>query len=283
MALHKYAHPYTDDSFETLMAFAAGFEEHISAYEGLIKAVSLERGIKHAVAIAVDEWGIIYIPEELRREVPIIVTVDESGRAQLPAEEKVPPRPRRKNSVGMEQALLTALHLNTFIRHARSVRMANCTSMPTPACLSFPEPESIVLRQAIYFPFELYSRTCGQLALDVFHDGDTFSGAYKGMAYSGIRTLDVSATLDTARKQLVIYAVNQSPDKAMETTVSLDSGVFNGKIKASIVNGPDIKAANTLEKPDNVGVHETVLKAAGKTLTITFEPHSVTVLVCPVG
>ena len=282
MALHKYAHPYTDDSFETLMAFAAGFEEHIRAYEGIIKAVCLERGINHAVNIAVDEWGIIYIPEELRREAPITVTLDESGYAQAQAE-KAPPRPRRKNIVGLEQALLTALHLNTFIRHARTVRLANCTSMPTPACLSFPEPESIVLRQAIYFPFELYSRTCGQLALDVFRDGDTFSGAYKGRAYAGIRTLDVAATLDTARKQLVIYAVNRSPDKAMETTISLDAGVFTGKVKASIVNGPDNKAANTPEKPDNVGVHETILKTAGKTLTTTFEPHSVTVLVCPVG
>ena len=283
MALHRYAHPYTDDSFETLMAFAAGFEEHINAYEGLIKAVSLERGIKHNVGIAVDEWGIIYIPEELRQEAPITVTMDESGRAQLPAEEKAPARPRRKNSIGLEQALLTALHLNTFIRHARSVRLANCTSMPTPACLSFPEPESIVLRQAIYFPFELYSRTCGQLALDVFRDGDTFSGAYKGRGYTGIRTLDVSATLDAERKQLVIYAVNQSQDKAMETTISLDAGAFAGNIKVSIINGPDIKASNTPEKPDKVGVHEADLKASGKSFTTTFEPHSVTVLVCPVS
>ena len=53
MALHKYAHPYTDDSFETLMAFAAGFEEHLRAYEGIIKAVSLERGINHAV---ISQW-----------------------------------------------------------------------------------------------------------------------------------------------------------------------------------------------------------------------------------
>ena len=82
---------------------------------------------------------------------------------------------------------------------------------------------------------------------------------------------------------MVVYAVNQSPDKDMETTISLDVGVFTGNIKVSIVNGPDIKASNTPEKPDNVGIHKTTLKAAGKTLTTTFEPHSVTVLVCPVG
>jgi alpha-N-arabinofuranosidase len=283
MALHKYAHPYTDDPYETLTAFAAGFEEHLSAYEGLIRAVSLERGIKHAVNIAVDEWGIIRIPAELRTPAPIEVNADRAGQPHLPAAGKEIPRKKGRTTITMEDAILTALHLNTFIRHARCVRMANCTSMPTPACLSFPNPESRVLRQSIYFPFELYSRTCGQQALDVLWYGDTFSAQYKDRAYTGLRTLDVSATLDETRKQLVVYAVNQSRDKAMETTISLSEGAFAGNVKAMAVNGPDIKSENTPEKPDEVGVRETVLKTADKTLTTTFEPHSVTVMVCPVG
>ena len=282
MSLHKYAHPYTDDSFETLMAFAAGYEEHLSAYEGLIRAVSLERGIRHAVNIAVDEWGIIRMPAELRSDTPIDVTVDASGTAHLPTAEKERLRPGRRTIIGLEDALLTALHLNTFIRHAYSVRLANYTSMPTPACLSFPNPESRVLLQSVYYPFELYSRTCGQQALDVFWQGDTFSGTYKDRAYSGIRTLDVSATLDAARKQLIVNVVNQSRDKAMEATISLDSGAFAGNVKVSVVNGPDIKAENTAEKPDRVGIHETVVNTSGKSFTTTFEPHSVTVLECAI-
>jgi alpha-L-arabinofuranosidase len=69
----------------------------------------------------------------------------------------------------------------------------------------------------------------------------------------------------------------------METTISLSEGAFAGNVKAMAVNGPDIKSENTPEKPDEVGVRETVLKTADKTLTTTFEPHSVTVMVCPVG
>jgi alpha-N-arabinofuranosidase len=209
--------------------------------------------------------------------------MDEFSGAHLPAAEKEKLHPKRKTVIGLEQALLTALHLNTFIRHAHSVRLANFTSMPTPACLSFPNPESRVLLQSVYFPFDLYSRTCGQLALDVFWYGDTFSGTYKDRAYSGIRMLNVSATLDESRRQLVVYAVNQSRDKALETTISLASGAFTGNVKISVVNGPDIKAENTAEKPHQVGVHETTLKASGKSLTIVFEPHSVTAMVCPVS
>ena len=47
MAFHRYAHPTMDDPFETYMAFATSYDEHLTAYEGLIRAVSLERGIKH--------------------------------------------------------------------------------------------------------------------------------------------------------------------------------------------------------------------------------------------
>ena len=53
--------------------------------------------------------------------------------------------------------------------------------------------------------------------LDIFYSGDTFSGTYLGRIYKGIRTLDVTATLDESHKQLVVYGVNQSKDKAMET------------------------------------------------------------------
>ena len=88
-----------------------------------------------------------------------------------------------------------------------------------------------MLLKTIFYPFELYSRTCGQLALDVFWYGETFSGTYKNRAYTGIRTLDVAATLDESRKQLVVYVVNQSEEEAMETTISLASGQFSRKCR----------------------------------------------------
>ena len=98
-----------------------------------------------------------------------------------------------------------------------------------------------------------------------------------------MRTLDVAATLDKSNKQLVVYVVNQSKEKAMETTISLASGQFNGFVRSSVVNGPDIKAENTEEKPNQVGVREAAFKASGKSFTFTFEPHSVTALVCSVN
>ena len=284
MALHKYAHPYYDDPFETYMAFAESFNEHLSAYEGLIRAVSLERGINHAISIAVDEWGNSPVPADLDSEVPISVARDEWGVMRLAANGGNGFRRRDRWNVNLEDALVEALHLNTFIRHAYSVRMANLPSMPFPAIgINLIRLDGPVLLQPTFYPFELYSRTCGQLALDVFWYGDTFSGTYKNRAYSGIRTLDVAATLDKARQQLVVYVVNQSKEKAMETSIVLTSGQFTGNVKVSVINGPDIKAENTDDKPDQVGVRENTLQGSGKSFTYIFEPHSVTTLVCTVN
>jgi alpha-L-arabinofuranosidase len=143
--------------------------------------------------------------------------------------------------------------------------------------------DSPVVLQSLFYPSEIYTRTCGQLALDVFWYGDTFSGTYEDRRYSGIRTLDVAATLNNTHNQLVVYVVNQSKDEAMETTISLASGEFADNVKVSIINGPDIKSENTIEKPNQVGVKETDLKVSGKSFAYTFEPHSVTALVCSVN
>jgi alpha-N-arabinofuranosidase len=279
MAIHRYAHTYYDDPHETYMAFGEDFNERLTAYEGLIRAVSLERGIKHAIAIAVDEWGLSPLPAGMDKIDPISLTRDESGVMRLSGSGRDAPRDRGRRISNLEDALITGLYLNAFIRHAYSVRMAN----HTPGIgRNLTRPDSLPVLPTGFYPFELYSRTCGQLALDVFWYGDTFSGTFKKRAYTGIRTLDVAATLDESRKQLVVYVVNQSKEEAMETTISLTSGEFTGNVKVSLINGPDIKAENTEEKPNQVVTLEATTKASGKSFNFTFEPHSVTALVCAV-
>jgi len=266
ISIHRYAHPDSDVSFETYMAFAQEFNERLSAYEGLIRAVSLERGIKHHIGMAVDEWGVYRRPaaHNVGKTIP--------GK-----------RASGLNEKNLEDTLVVGLCLNAFIRHSYSVRMANYPPMPMGIGINAARPNGPVLLTAAFYPFELYSHTCGQLALDVFWHGETFSGGYGNRAYSGIRNLDVAATLDAGRKQLVVYVVNQSKDRAMETTITLTSGQFTGNVKISVVNGPDVKSENTIEKPNEVGTNKSDLTVSGKSFTYIFEPHSVTALVCAVN
>jgi alpha-L-arabinofuranosidase len=54
-------------------------------------------------------------------------------------------------------------------------------------------------------------------------------------------------------------------------------------VRVSVINGPDIKSGNTVEKPDQVGIKNNVLNITGKSFTFTFEPHSVTAMICAVS
>jgi alpha-N-arabinofuranosidase len=177
----------------------------------------------------------------------------------------------------LEDALATGIQLNAFIRHARSVKMANIAQIVNVIAPIFTRPDGLV-RQTIFYPFELYSRTCGNLALDPWWEGDTFSGG----AYRGVRILDVSASLEENKKRLTVYVINRSRTKEMETVLQLAAGGFQGMISAHTVNGPGIKAENTFASPDKVKTRETTLTAAGREVNYTFEPHSVTALVCDI-
>lgn len=245
MGLHWYVGNREDD-FAAYMATSELIEDRLTAYEGLIHAMRLERGLKRPVYIAVDEWNVWY------RTFGNSNTLEEI--------------------YNLEDALVVAMHLNAFIRHAHSVKMANIAQIVNVIAPIFTRPDGLVL-QTIFYPFELYSRTCGPVALDIYWQGDTFS--------EGVRLLDVAATLDPAQKQLVLYVINRSKDDSIQAEVILDAGSFSGPAQAQIVNGPDIKAENTFDTPDLVKIHQASVPAGGKTLTYEFEPHSVTSLICP--
>ncbi len=253
MALHWYVgNPHND--FHAYMAVSELFDQRLNSYEGIIRALCLERNIRHPIPIAVDEWNVWYRTHRKYGGVP--------------SENKL------EEIYNLEDALVVAMHFNTFIRHARSVRMANIAQIVNVIAPIFTSPDDMVL-QTIFYPFELYSSTCGQIALDVWWQGETFDGG----EYSGVRTLDVSATIDESYRQLVLYVVNRSLSEAMETQILLTSGNFDGNIRALTINGPDIKSENTFNTPNMVVTKEEAHAAKGQSTTFAFEPHSVTALV----
>lgn len=255
LSIHWYVGNQNDD-FATYMATSEIVEERLHSFEGLIRALRFQQKVRHPIGLAVDEWNVWY------RTTPT-PGPDFNGLEEV---------------YNLEDALVIALQLNAFIRHAASVRMANLAQVVNVIAPIVTRPDGLLL-QPIFYPFELYSRTCGSTALDVFWQGETFSAP----EHKGLRVLDAAATLNEAGDSISLYVVNRSESDAMETTISLESGTFAGQAQAFVVNGPDIKAENSFAQPDRVGVSDQTVRAEGKTLTYTFEPHSVTVLVCPIA
>jgi alpha-N-arabinofuranosidase len=252
IALHWYVDNLTHD-FPAFMALSELFEGRLSAYEGLVRALRLERGIKRPIYLAVDEWNVWHR-----------VQMDMGGH----------------NAVvyNLEDALVVAMHLNAFIRHAPMVRMANIAQIVNVLAPIFTRTDGLVL-QTIFYPFELYSALCGTTAVNVHWAGDTFSAGDQ----AGIRTLDVTATLDPMQNRLVLFVINRSEHQAAETQVVLSSGQFAGAAQVRVVNGPNIKSENTFEHPEQVITKESEIQPQATRLTVNFEPHSITALICPIA
>lgn len=249
MAIHWYVGNREDD-FARYMALSELFEDRLTAAEGLVNAMRVCRKIAHPVHLAVDEWNVWY---------------------------RTRGDDRLEEVYNLEDALVVALQMNAFIRHARSVKMANLAQVVNVIAPMMTFEDGLVL-QTTFHPFETYSRRAGPVALDAHWEGDTFQGG----DHAGVRVLDASATLDPEAKRISVFVVNRSLD-ATEAEIVLQRGVLNGAGTAAVVNGPDIKAANTRENPEAVKTVETPIEASGGSLRYTFEPHSVTALTLPIA
>jgi alpha-N-arabinofuranosidase len=255
MAIHWYVgnsternRGFADDDFASYMAISERLEDLLSGTEGIIRAMSSQLNISKDIAIAVDEWNVWY---RVRNE----------GKLE--------------EIYNLEDALVVGMHFNAFIRHAKSVKMANIAQIVNVIAPIMTRPDGLVL-QTTFHPFEVVRRTCGDSALDVHWEGDTFSAA----GFTGLRTLDVSATIKD--KQVSVYLVNRSLEES-EVTLDLHDCRFAGNAKSFVVNGPDIKAENTFDTPDKVSTRESSVEATGSSLTLTLEPHSFTAVVLDVA
>jgi alpha-N-arabinofuranosidase len=251
LSIHWYVGNPEND-FARYMTLSELFEERLSAYEGIIRAMRLAQKIKRPIRIAVDEWNVGY----------------RGGSDSTTGAEEI---------YNLEDALVIAMHFNAFIRHAPLVGMANIAQIVNVLAPIFTRRDGLVL-QTIFYPFELYSRQCGETALDVFWTGDTFSGG----SHTGIRVLDVSATLDSSAKHAALFVVNRA-QQPIEVTISLTTGRFNGKAQSFVVNGPDIKAENVFDRPPQVGSQSSTFETEGAICRWTFEPHSLTGLLLPIA
>ncbi|GAB4407929.1 MAG: alpha-N-arabinofuranosidase [Anaerolineae bacterium] len=250
LAIHWYVDNDTND-FKNYMALSELFEERLSAYEGLIRALRLERKIKRPIYIAVDEWNVWH-----RSQMAV------GGHEAV--------------LYTLEDALVVAMQLNAFLRHAQMVKMANIAQIVNVIAPIVTHREGLFL-QTIFYVFEAYSTLAGPTVLDIHWDGETFSGG----GHQGLRILDVVATLDANRHELVVFIVNRS-EQAADTVVKLAEGQFSGPMRVHTITGPHVKACNSFDDPDQVKTAISTLDAAGTSLTVSLPPHSFTALVCAV-
>jgi alpha-N-arabinofuranosidase len=169
--------------------------------------------------------------------------------------------------------LLVALHLNSFIRHADMVKMANMTML---SALVGQSPDGD-FRNSLYMAFYLYSNHCHGTALDV----STVCRTYSNEIFEEIPYLDVSAALNEATHMLVVNVVNRHETDAMESVLVLQTGEFTGSAKVHEVNGETIESTNT-KTEQGVRIVTKDIRFRDHTIDYSFPAHSLTQFEIPI-
>jgi alpha-N-arabinofuranosidase len=199
------------------------------------------------VALVVDEWGAWYAP--------------------LPGSN--PGFLVQQNS--LRDAILAALNLNIFARHADRVRMANIAQMINVLqAMIITDKEKIVLTPT-YYVFKMYAPFQDARFVPVAFDAGTYTqGDIK------LPRLDAIAAKENAGK-LWLAITNVDPNQSAELEVSL-SGMIAKSAGGETLTAPKVDSVNTFDAPNTVAPKRISAQVQDGKLTLKLEPKSVTVI-----
>jgi len=245
LSLHMYVGNPEND-FGEFMAISLSLAERIRTAEGIIRAALSGEPRDRRIYIAWDEWNVWY-------------------RARGNAE-----RGRRilEERYNLEDALVVATFLNTFVNHSHIVKIANLAQLVNVIAPIFTNDDGLFL-QTIYYPLQLFAAHTRGKALELYVDSPKYASKQLG----DVPYLDTSAAYNNGT--LVLNVVNRSRDQAITAEIEAEDKQFGGEAAITEVNGPDIKAENDFGSV-KVRPVERAVEAQGKKLLHTFAPHSYT-------
>ncbi len=228
ISLHRYVGNPENNS-EDFLACGVSIDQQIEEQHAVCKFVKAAKKSKKDVHLSFDEWNVWYRARDG-------VHVDGKGKIAAPLLEEV---------YNLEDALVVAQFLNSFIRHADSVKIANLAQIVNVIAPMLTIGDKLLI-QSIFYPIEMYAKRREGISLQTRVTGEML----ESKRYGSHSAIDTSAILNAS--ELSVFAVNRSLDSDVEVMIDLGQGGITGVLNAEIVTGKDPKAENSLANPDRV-------------------------------
>ena len=256
ISLHTYI-GNRSNNFEQFLAVSRDIDDRIEVVKGQIKAVQVGNPNARPIHIAFDEWNVWY------RTITPGNTEYEIARTGL------------EENYNFEDALAMGMFLNSFIRHADVVKMANLAQLVNVIAPIFTNKEGLYL-QTIYFPLAEYAKQRGHQALDALVE----SPQYKPDRGRPLGYLDVSVTYDPKSRQVFVNVLNRSEKTDITARIETVAGAPSGPVSVWELDHPDLKAAHTFGRDTVVRpvTRNANVKVSGNGFEYTFPKHSLTIL-----
>lgn len=155
------------------------------------------------------------------------------------------PRHLAEVSYTLEDALVVAGFLHSFIRHADMVKIANLAQIVNVIAPVMTRGDRLFI-QSIFHPFAMFSKRRQGDALRVFLNGPSYEAKEHGPA----AYVDASAILDG--RQLKVFLTNRSLAETAEVRIALADGAIAACASAELLTGPGAAALNSFENDQAV-------------------------------
>jgi len=199
------------------------------------------------VALVVDEWGAWYAPSPGTNPGFLV----------------------QQNS--LRDAILAALNLNIFARHADRVRMANIAQMINVLqAMILTDKDKMVLTPT-YYVFKMYVPFQDSTFVPVTFDAGTY-------VHDNISLPRVDAIAAKGKDGMLwLEVTNVDPNEPVEIELNL-TGITAKSAAGETLTAPKVDSVNTFDAPHTVVPKPISAKVQGGKLTLKLEPKSVTVV-----
>jgi len=253
LSLHNYTVPKWPPSHKSTGFGEAEYGEILKTTLEMDRIVATHSAImdkydsQKKIALVVDEWGAWYAP--------------------LPGTN--PGFLAQQNS--LRDAVLAALNLNIFARHADRVRMANIAQMINVLQAMILTDKEKMLLTPTYHVFRMYVPFQDATFVPVAFDAGTYT---RGSVT--LPRVDAIAAKDPAGK-LWLAVTNLDPTRPVTVEATL-AGVTPRSAAGETLTAPTVDSVNTFEAPKTVVPKPIAAQVRGGTVVLTLEPKSVTVV-----
>jgi alpha-N-arabinofuranosidase len=249
--------------YEKCMGYTATLDSAILRVRGLLTAMGLEKRIR----IAFDEWNLRgwYHPN--------VHTV----RQGLSKTEYLTPRDDndRNDSYTMADAVFSACFLNTLLRNADIVGMANFAPVVNTRGAIYTHPDGIVLRTT-YHVFDLYVNKMGDRVVDLWtQEPERYAPDFPGAPE--VDCVDVVAALRSSDGAVTVALVNKHAREKKEVILCVPGA---DSIHVTTLSGESPDDYNDVGR-DSVMPYEndgSAVRLPDGTISVRLAPHSVNIL-----
>ena len=225
ISLHRYVGNRNNDTPDYL-AVTNAIDRQIEEMDAACRYVQAKQRSKKRSYLCFDEWNVWYKNHE----------ADGAGKFAPHLIEEI---------YNLEDALVVAGFLHSFIRHADVVKIANLAQIVNVIAPLLTRGDELLI-QPTFYPFEMFAQRGAGESLRVALDGP----GYEAPSYGAISYVDSSAILDGDTLQ--IFLTNRSLHETATVHVALADRAIAALQSGQVLAGDDPKAANSFEEPHKI-------------------------------